>query len=338
MSTAPPNIPFPGLLGWKAMINGYFPSNPSYTEEQYPKLDGKVVIVTGGNTGVGYQTAKSLAGSTNAKVYIFARSEEKALAAIRRMELEVAQEYNKSSINVHFIKLDLGDLTTIKASADEFLSKENRLDIVIHNAGVMGTSVGSKTVQGVELQLGTNCFGPHLLQKYFDPLVIETSKTNKPYESRIVWVASSAHFQSPERGIHYADPNFVDTPHLPRVLYCQSKAVNIMQAIAWPKNHPGADRVLSVSLCPGFLNTDIQRHASGIWKWFIPWVLHDPRYGAYTELYAALNPELKNQGEYYQSFGKLGDIRPDIKLEENVDKAWAYCEEQVKAYYKTVIK
>ena len=335
MTIAPPKTPGQGLLGLQSTFNGFFPCKPTYTEEQYPKLDGKVVIVTGGNTGVGYQTAKSLAGSTNAKVYIFARNKEKALAAIQKMELEVAKEYNKKKIDVHFIKLDLGDLTTIKASADEFLSKEDRLDIIIHNAGVMTPPKGSETTQGFELQLGTNGLGTFLFQKYLDPIFIKTSKNNKPYESRVVWVASTAHFLAPEGGINYADPNFKDTDYPGMGIYGQSKAVNVQQAIAWPKNHPEAKNVLSLSLCPGFLSTELQRHTGSILKKILTWILHDARYGAYTELYAALNPELTaaNQGNHIWSFGKLGGIRPDIEKEENVDKTWAFCEEQIKPFY-----
>ncbi|ABN64902.1 short-chain alcohol dehydrogenase retinol dehydrogenase Protochlorophyllide reductase [Scheffersomyces stipitis CBS 6054] len=333
MSHEKPKVPCMTWGAFMQITDNFWPGPPTLTEKDYPSLTGKVVIVTGGNTGVGYQTAKSLAGSTNAKVYIFARSEEKALAAIRRMELEVAQEYNKNKIDVHFIKLDLGDLTTIKASADEFLSKEDRLDIIIHNAGVMTPPKGSKTAQGFELQLGTNAIGPHLFQKFLDPLFIKTSKSNKPGESRVVWVASSGHFFSPEGGIFYPDPNFRNTNFPSMRIYGQSKACNVMQSVEWPKHHPEATNVISLNLCPGALKTDLQRHTGTAGR-IMSGLLHDARKGAYTELFAALSPSItvKDQGIHVISFGKIGFNRKDLKDPANTSKAWDFLDKQVEKY------
>ncbi|KAK6456933.1 short-chain alcohol dehydrogenase [Scheffersomyces xylosifermentans] len=334
MSLPPPAVPRLNWAAYKQFFNGFFPGKAAYTEEKYPSLDGKVVIVTGGNTGVGYQTAKSLAGSTNAKVYIFSRSAEKTLAAIKKMELEVAKEYNRPKINVHFIQVDLSDLTTIKPAVEKFLAQEKRLDIVIHNAGVMTPPRGSETKQGYELQFGTNNVGTHLLQRLLDPIFIETSKTNKPGESRVVWVASSAQFNAPLGGVNWNDVNFKNTKFSDMGIYGQSKAVNVMQARAWPKYHPTATNVLSFSLCPGFLRTDLQRHLSSVSQWLMGWILHDQRNGAYTELFAALSPDLTkaNQGEHMISFGKLGHTREDLTIQANVDKVWEFLDKETEPY------
>ncbi|KAK6462545.1 short-chain alcohol dehydrogenase [Scheffersomyces coipomensis] len=317
----------------RAMVNGTFPSKPKFTEEQYPKLDGKVVIVTGGSSGLGLEVAKSLLGSTNAKVYIFARDKAKIDKAIKKLQLEVAQEYNKKELNVHSIVIDLSDLTTIKPAAEEFLSKEKRIDIIIHNAGVMTPPLGSKTKQGYELQLGTNNIGPHLLQKFLDPLFIKTSKQNKPGESRIVYVSASAIFHAPKGGIHYADPNFKSTKAEPFEIYAQSKAVNILSAKYWTKAHPEATNVVTVSLCPGFLKTELQRHLVGFEAFMINKLVHKARLGAYTELYAALSPDLTRSktGSYVESFGKLGKDRSDLDVIA-AKKAWEFLDQQVEPY------
>lgn len=105
-------------------------------------LRAQVVIVTGGNAGVGFELCKILY-SHNATVYLAGRSEEKcnkALAAIKTAAPD-------SKGQIAFLKLDLGDLASIKASADEFLSKEKRLDWLCNNAGVMIPPKGSKTTQ-----------------------------------------------------------------------------------------------------------------------------------------------------------------------------------------------
>lgn len=89
----------------------------------------QVFLVTGGNAGIGFQTTKQLL-LRGGKVYLAARSEEKALAAIERLR----KETNCAEADLVFLKLDLGDLTTIKASANEFLKKEKTLDVLICNA------------------------------------------------------------------------------------------------------------------------------------------------------------------------------------------------------------
>ena len=100
------------------------------------------------------------------------------MEAIKKIQLEIAKEYNVTNREIKFIQIDLSDLTSIKPAVEEFLKLENRLDIIIHNAGVMTPPVGSETKQGYELQWGTNVLGPHLLQRLLDPLFIKTSETN----------------------------------------------------------------------------------------------------------------------------------------------------------------
>ncbi|KAF8195281.1 hypothetical protein K438DRAFT_1760937 [Mycena galopus ATCC 62051] len=96
-----------------------------HPERDMPDLSGKVIIVTGGNTGIGYETAKQLL-LKNAKVYLAARSPDRASAAIKRLE----EEIQKSPI---FLQLDLADLTSVRKASDTFLSQESRLDILFNN-------------------------------------------------------------------------------------------------------------------------------------------------------------------------------------------------------------
>jgi retinol dehydrogenase 12 len=105
-------------------------------------LHAQVFIVTGGNAGVGFELCKILY-SHNATVYLAGRSEEKCNKAL--VSIKTAVPNSKGQIT--FLKLDLGDLASIKGSADEFLSKEKRLDWLCNNAGVMVPPKGSKTAQ-----------------------------------------------------------------------------------------------------------------------------------------------------------------------------------------------
>ncbi|KAK6204970.1 uncharacterized protein RJT21DRAFT_12247 [Scheffersomyces amazonensis] len=329
------SIPFvrgPFTGGFTAFYNGLFPAKPSFTEQDYPKLDGKVIIVTGATSGVGFEVAKLLLGTTDAKVYIFSRNKEKTENAIKKLETEIATEYSKKHLNIGSILIDFADLDTIKPAAEKFLQQEDRLDIIIHNAGVMQPPDGSKTKQGYELQLGSNALGPHLLQKFLDPLLIKTSQTNEPGKSRIIWVASTAHYFSPLGGVNWADINFENTTGAYAIhKYGQSKALGILQSRGWHAAHPEGSKITSVSLCPGFLNTELQRYGSSIEKYLGSWLLSPAKFGAYTELFAALSPEVKT-GDYIQSFGNVVTARSDLSKPEYIGKAWKYLDEEVESY------
>ena len=328
-----PTVPWRSCADWKQTLHGFWPGKPKYTESLYPELKDKVVIVTGGNTGVGYETVKSLAGSTKSRLYIFSRNKEKTLEAIKKIQLEIAKEYNVTNREIKFIQIDLSDLTRIKPAVEEFLKLENRLDIIIHNAGVMTPPVGSETKQGYELQWGTNVLGPHLLQRLLDPLFIKTSETNPAGLSRIVWVASTAHMACPQGGIFWENIKFDNlkfSKNLQVTLYGQSKAGNIIQARTWSRKH-GNPNVISSSICPGYLDTELQRHLNPVERAVLSWLLSPRRYGAYTELYAALSPDVKD-GTHAISFGNPAHIREDLKSDAIGDRLWAYLDKETEPY------
>lgn len=328
-----PIVPSKTCADWKQTLHGFWPGKPKFIETQYPELKDKVIIVTGGNTGVGYETVKSLAGSTKSKIYIFSRNKEKTLNAIKKIQLEIAKEYNINDRKIGFIQVDLSDLTSIKPAVEEFLNLENRLDIIIHNAGVMTPPVGSETKQGYELQWGTNVLGPHLLQRLLDPLFIKTSETNPSGLSRIVWVASTAHLMAPEGGVFWENIKFDNlkfSKNLQFTLYGQSKAGSVIQARTWSRKHDNPN-VISSSICPGYLDTDLQRHLSSIERTIMSWLLSPRRYGAYTELYAALSPDVKD-GTHAISFGVPSHIRKDLTSNAVGDRLWTYLDKETDPY------
>jgi retinol dehydrogenase-12 len=124
----------------------------------------------------------------DAKVYVAARSKERAGQVME----EIRANFPASKGELVYLHLDLEDLSTIKASAEEFLGKEDRLDVLWNNAAVMNTPAGSKTKQGYELQLGTNNIAPFLFTKLLTPVLVETAKTAPKGSVRVVWVSSSA--------------------------------------------------------------------------------------------------------------------------------------------------
>lgn len=169
------------------------------------------------------------------------RSEEKAIKAID----DIKSKCPSSKGELVFLHLDLGDLTTIKKSAQEFLSKESKLDVLWNNAGVMVPPAGSKTAQGYELQLGTNNVAPFLFTKLLTPILIETAKTAPKGSVRVIWVSSSAaEAISPKNGIDMDNLDYKkDKPNWHK--YGVSKAGNWYHATEFAKRYK-ADGIISV--------------------------------------------------------------------------------------------
>ncbi|MCP8719735.1 MAG: SDR family NAD(P)-dependent oxidoreductase [Asgard group archaeon] len=320
---------------WYQVLYGFWPYKPEFTEKNIPELylKDKVVIITGGNSGIGYETAKLLAGNTDARIYIWARNENKSIDAINKIKLEIAEKYLKTTDNLKFIQVDLSDLNSIKPAVDKFLTLEDRLDIIFHNAGVMECPESMKTKQGYQMELGTNCLGPQLLQNLLDPVFLKTARTNPDNLSRIVWLSSSAHMFSPLGGMHLSDPEFKSTDVTLKTKYCQSKTINLIQARQWNINHPYS-KAISISICPGYLKTGIQRHIGGFRKFGYDLLFHDQKFGAYTLLFAGLSPDvtIRNKGDHIISFGRFGLIRSDLKDDDYGKKIMNYIDEQIKQY------
>lgn len=127
-------------------LSAVFPPAPPFTDANLPSLNGKVYIVTGAASGVGYETAKILylAGGT---VYIAARSTARCQDAIDQILTETKAAQGKGAKGkgrLESMVIDLADLNTVKPAAEAFLKAETRLDVLVHNAAVMAPPVGSK--------------------------------------------------------------------------------------------------------------------------------------------------------------------------------------------------
>ncbi|KAL9090914.1 MAG: hypothetical protein Q9165_005122 [Trypethelium subeluteriae] len=197
---------------------------PDLTEQNLADQNGKVFIVTG-YVGCGFELAKILY-RRNGTIYLAGRNEEKGLTSIKAIKDDVPQ----SQGHIEFLKVDLADLSSIKPAVDSFLAKSNKLHCLTNNAGVMNTPNGSKTIQGYELQMGTNCLGPYLFTKLLLPVLGRTAATSPPGSVRVTWAGSLAtEVMAPEGGIEF------DAQGAPKVLgksvdYGQSKVGNVFIA------------------------------------------------------------------------------------------------------------
>jgi NAD(P)-dependent dehydrogenase (short-subunit alcohol dehydrogenase family) len=224
---------------------------PSLTEKNLPDQTGKVYLITGSNAGVGYQVASILYGQ-NAKVYVAARTESKALAAIDAIK----KEHPKSQGKLEYLYLNLSDLTTIKASAEDFLSREDKLHWLDNNAGVMVPPKGSKGAQGMDLTYQTNVLGPFLFTKLLLPILKRTAEHEPKGAVRVSWAGSLAvELQSAKGGLVWKKDkdgeDTLDDKNNNQLAYGTSKAANYFFATEFGKRFGERDGVLhNVSLSP----------------------------------------------------------------------------------------
>lgn len=311
---------------------------PTLTEANLQDQIGKVFIITGSNTGVGKELASIVFGK-NATVYIAARTESKALAAIA----DLKSMHPNSRGALHYLHLNLSDLSTIKASADAFTSKESRLDVLWNNAGVMVPPDNSVGAQGHDLQYATNILGPFLFTKLLVPTLRATATSAPKNSVRVCWAGSLAvDMASPTGGCEFdAEGTLIDyNKSASSKAYGVTKAANYLLGYEFGKRSGTADGVLHNSFNPGNLQTELQRHAADAYgkvamKVMGGLLLYPAVFGAYTELWSGLSGSLtveRDQGAFVLPWGRKGGVRRDISAEfregGKSEKLWEWCERE----------
>jgi NAD(P)-dependent dehydrogenase (short-subunit alcohol dehydrogenase family) len=223
-----------------------------WTKENMPDLTGKTAIVTGGNTGIGYETVKALY-EKGADVTLAARNEKKAIEAVEKIKAET-----KGAGNLKIGLLNLANLSQIKTFADEFKSKHTQLDILINNAGLM-IPPASKTDDGFEFQFEVNFLGHFALTGHLFPLLKSSPNT------RIVTLSSGAatltdgiDFENLKLEKPYNEWQSYAVSKLADILFTyeldrklKAAGMNILSVAA----HPGVQATPAVSFQPGILVT-----------------------------------------------------------------------------------
>ncbi|RPD54182.1 NAD(P)-binding protein [Lentinus tigrinus ALCF2SS1-7] len=301
-----------------------FPPAPKWRPEDAPDLTGKVVIVTGGNAGIGREITKGLL-KKNAKVYIATRSEDRAREAIDVLTTETGKK-------AAFHQLDLSDLAQVRESAQAFAKRESHIDLLYLNAGVMLPPIDALTKQGYDLTVGISLIGHHLFLRLLYPLLLAAPA---PDPARIIWVASFAHHHVPGGRLNYA--TFTDGPERRKtglfLLYDEAKLAQVTLSVYLANRaKERGERVVSIALHPGNINTEIFRDKKSwllkLWVRVYPW---PTPYGAITPLYAGTAPEAVEH-KYLRPWARPGSpnlIALDVTEQ---DKLWNWLEEQVKDY------
>ncbi|MCJ1289821.1 hypothetical protein MMC34_001354 [Xylographa carneopallida] len=271
------------------------------TATTIPSQAGKVFLITGSTAGVGLELTRILynAGVT---IYMAARSASKAATAITA----IIKQPNTSGGSIHYLHLDLANLTTIKPFATAFLVAASRLDVLFNNAGVGNISADARTSQGLEPHMGINCVGPYLLTQLLAPLLIRTATmaTTALNSVRVVWTSSMlVDVFAPPEGV---PPTELDHPSTdPKRNYAISKAGNWFLA-ARLAAQLGPHGVVSLTQNPGNLRTAIWDATPRLAVWAVLPSLYRAVDGAHTALWAGLASEvtLCDGGRYVVPWGK----------------------------------
>ncbi|KAJ5619790.1 hypothetical protein N7510_003774 [Penicillium lagena] len=293
-----------------SVLRAMFPPAPTFTDKDLPSLAGKVFLVTGAASGVGFELAKILyaAGGT---VYIAARSLSRCEGAIEKIKAQTSGRKAEGTLKIMVV--DLADLGAVKTAAEEFLQQETRLDVLINNAAVMIPPTGSKSKQGQDLEMATNCLAPYLLTLLLEPLLVRTAASSTPFSVRVIFVVALMQHGTPPGAMSF------DSNGTPKILpkgfdnYMHSKVGGTWLAAEFAKRFEGKG-VLSLSVHPGLMRTELQRNMGVIAPIGMKLMFKTPVYGAYSELYASLYPYLsaKNNGGYVMAWGRVEELPADI--------------------------
>ncbi|KAM0730630.1 Retinol dehydrogenase 14 [Formica fusca] len=279
------------------------------------RMNGKTVIITGCTSGIGKETARDIA-KRGARLIMACRNMDTA----NRLKDEIVKESNNNNIVVR--KLDLSSLQSIREFARQINQEENRLDVLIHNAGTAEVITKKVNEDGVELTMATNYFGPFLLTH----LLIDLLKRSKP--SRIVVVASEL-YRLASLNLNNLNP----TSSWPAYVYYVSKYANIVFTLELARRLEGSG-VTANCLHPGMIY-------SGIWR-TVPPVLSTilyligkaffktPVQGAQTSIYVTVSDELNGvSGKYFMDCAEHG-LSNAAKDPAKGKKLWELSELMVK--------
>ncbi|EJF56822.1 NAD(P)-binding protein [Dichomitus squalens LYAD-421 SS1] len=307
---------------WPTLLQA-LPPKSKFTADDIPDLTGRIVIVTGGNVGIGYETVKVLL-KHNAKVYLAARGKDKAERAIKSLKEATGKE-------AIFLQLDLASLSSVKKAAEEFLSRESELHILFNNAGVMAPPIEQVTADGYDMQWGTNVVGHYYFTVLLLPALLAGVKSSPDHHARVITTASSRAYS---HTLHWE--TFKDTPERRKTsrvgLYPQSKFGNVVFARQLAKRY-AEQGIISVSVNPGNIKSELQRHLAGLQKKLVNLLLYPTPLGAITQLYAGTAPEALNyNGEFFIPWARVGRCRAEAYDDELGDKLWKWLEAEVKVH------
>ncbi|OCT51745.1 Retinol dehydrogenase 14 [Cladophialophora carrionii] len=297
-----------------------------------PNLEGKVCLVTGGNSGLGEATVAALAQHGPRTIYLAARSRAKAEAALSRVRATSAAA---SSANIQILDLDLASFESIRAAAARVHSEVDRLDVLHLNAGV-AMIPHSTTEEGYEVQFGTNYLGHALLTQLLMPLLVRTTRLSGA-DVRIVSMSSVGHkFFASKTGIFFDELKTEMKTHSGAELYGAANLAKTLFAYELAKRYP---RITTSSLHPGTVKSNVWGGEKGV-NVLINYLVVKPlvaltgvsnEEGAKTQLWRTFSNEVES-GRYYEPIGKAGKDGPLSRDDELSRKLWEWTDRELQEH------
>jgi NAD(P)-dependent dehydrogenase (short-subunit alcohol dehydrogenase family) len=260
----------------------------NWTTDNIPDLTGKVIVVTGANSGIGFEAAREFARN-GARTILACRNMEKAQAALNQIQAEIP------NAPAEIMQLDLASLKSVHKFAGELKARYDRLDVLLNNAGIMMVPYGT-TEDGFERQFGTNHLGHFALTGLLIDLLLKTPG------SRVVNVSSTGHrFGSMDfDNLMYEGGN----GYSPTRAYGRSKLANLLFTYELQRRYEatGAAAIV-VAAHPGGSKTNLGRHLEGSWyhrslRRLEPLLTQSAAMGALPSLRAAVDPDVSG-GQYF---------------------------------------
>lgn len=283
-------------------------SNADWNVEKIPRLDGKTVIITGANSGLGYEAARALSRAS-AKVILACRSESSAVSAMTRIRDE------QPTASLTFLPLDLSSLGSVRAFARKFEEGHERLDILMNNAGVMALPY-RKTADGFEMQFGTNHLGHFALTGLLMP------RLARGHAARVVTLSSQAH----RLGKINFDDLAWERGYQRWLAYGQAKLANLLFTYELQRRlDERGIPIKSVAAHPGYASTEISfkgprmegsSFSELVNRWASQTFAQSAAMGALPELFAATAPEV-NGGDYIGPDGPFEVQGHPVKVQSN---------------------
>lgn len=304
---------------------------PKWTTDEIPDQTGRIAVITGANSGLGYATTLALAGK-GAHVVMACRNLEKGQAALDEIVARIGDA------RLELMELDLASVASIRSFAESYRSRHETLDMLINNAGVMAVP-RSETEDGFEIQLGVNHLGHFALTGLLLPVLLSTP------DSRVVTVTSMMHRIS---SIDF-DDLMSEESYSRYGAYAQSKLANLLFAceLQHRLSTAGADTI-SVVVHPGYVDTAAQSNSGESVGLRIEMMMYgvinklfaqSPTEGAKSLLYAATMPDVQG-GELWRpkwvarGYPERVSAKPDAYDEEVAARLWEVSEELTGVVYE----
>jgi protochlorophyllide reductase len=290
-----------------------------WSERDMPSQEGRTVLITGSNAGLGLATAKAFA-KKGARILMACRNASKAEAAAQEV-----RSWSPEGRGVEVLSLDLASLASVAACAKQILDQEERLDLLINNAGLMAIDE-AKTEDGFEMQIGVNHLGHFALDAQLLPLVLATPG------SRVLSMSSVGH--RPGKVVT-DDLNFERRRYSRWPAYFQSKLANLLFSLELQRRLSAAGQsTIALTAHPGGSHTDLGTEGSGLLNKAMAPIMHlglPPGTGVLPMLRAATDPSAGG-AEFYGprlfQFGGAVKEKPSRRARdaENAERLWAASE------------